>query len=80
MIFYTWPSDGPYTYIAPVDIAVRGCRADFNGFHLAWLLSNIPIIIRSACGVTATGRGVMSCVQLLAGGEVEDYCFRGIAP
>jgi len=78
VIFYTWPSDAPYTYIAPVDIAVRGCRSDFNGFHIAWLLSNIPDQ-HPIClwGHSHGNRAVMSSVQLLAGGEVEDYCFTG---
>ena len=78
VIFYTWPSDAPYTYIAPIDIAVRGCRADFNGFHIAWLLSNIPDH-HPVClwGHSHGNRAVMSSVQLLAGGEVEDYCFTG---
>ncbi|QDT52082.1 hypothetical protein Pan44_00900 [Caulifigura coniformis] len=78
VIFYTWPSDGPYTFIAPVDVAVRGCRSDFNGFHIAWLLSNIPDQ-HPIClwGHSHGNRAVMSCVQLLAGGEVEDYCFTG---
>jgi hypothetical protein len=78
VIFYTWPSDGPYTFIAPVDIAVRGCRADFNGFHLAWLLSHIsddhPVCL---WGHSHGNRATMSCVQLLAGGTVDDYCFTG---
>jgi hypothetical protein len=78
VIFYTWPSDGPYTYIAPVDIAVRGCRADINGFHIAWLLSHIPDH-HPVClwGHSHGTRAVLSSVQLLAGGEVDDYCFTG---
>jgi len=78
VIFYTWPSDAPYTYIAPVDIAVRGCRADFNGFHIAWLLSNIPDH-HPVClwGHSHGNRAVLASVQLLAGGDVEDYCFTG---
>jgi hypothetical protein len=78
VIFYTWPSDGPYTYIAPIDIAVRGCRADINGFHIAWLLSNIPDH-HPVClwGHSHGTRAVLSSVQLLAGGDVEDYCFTG---
>lgn len=78
VIFYTWPSDGPYTFMLPVDIAVRGCRSDFNGFHLAWLLSNIPDQHPICLWAHSHGnRAVMSCVQLLAGGEVDDYCFTG---
>jgi hypothetical protein len=78
IIFYTWPSDGPYTFVAPLDVAIRGNRSDFNGFHIAWLLSNIPDQ-HPVClwGHSHGNRAVMSCVQLLAGGEVEGYCFTG---
>lgn len=78
VIFYTWPSDGPYTFIAPIDVGIRGSRSDFNGFHIAWLLSNIPDQHPVCLWAHSHGnRAVMSCVQLLAGGEVEDYCFTG---
>jgi hypothetical protein len=78
VIFYTWPSDGPYTFVAPIDVAIRGSRSDFNGFHIAWLLSNIPDC-HPVClwGHSHGTRAVLSSVQLLAGGEVEGYCFTG---
>jgi hypothetical protein len=78
LIFYTWPSDAPYTYLAPIDIAVRGTRADYNGFHVAWLISNIsedhPVCL---FGHSHGCRTAMSAVHLLSGGDIEDYCFTG---
>ncbi|MBL8848555.1 MAG: hypothetical protein JNG89_02685, partial [Planctomycetaceae bacterium] len=42
LVFFDWPSDGPYTYLFPVDVTVRGERAEFNGLHLVWLMSILP--------------------------------------
>lgn len=76
MIFYTWPSDGPYTYLLPLDVAVRGERADFNGFHLNWLISQLP----PECPVCLIGhshgtRAVLSTLHLAAGGEIQGHRF-----
>ena len=76
LVFFTWPSDGPYTLIAPVDISVRGKRAEFNGFHMARLISQIP----ESCPVTILGhshgsRVALSAMQLAAGGSVQDHFF-----
>ena len=78
MIFFTWPSDGPYTYLLPLDVAVRGEQAEFNGFHLAWLISQLP----TGCPVCLIGhshgtRVVLSALQLAGGGEIQDHCFAG---
>lgn len=77
-IFFSWPSDGPYTRIPQVDVAVRGKRADFNGFHLATLLSHIP----ETCPVTMIGhshgtRVTLAAMQLAAGGTIQGYAFTG---
>lgn len=71
-IFYSWPSDGPYSHIPQVDVAVRGKRAEFNGLHLANLVSYIP----ESCPVTLVGhshgtRVVLSALELAAGGSVQ---------
>ncbi len=76
MIFFTWPSDGPYTHIPQVDVSVRGKRAEFNGFHLATLLSRIP----ESCPVTLIGhshgaRVALAATQLGAGGSVQGHSF-----
>ena len=76
MIFFTWPSDGPYTHIPQVDVSVRGKRAEFNGFHLATLISTVP----ESCPVTLIGhshgaRVALAAMQLGAGGSVQGYSF-----
>jgi len=76
MIFFTWPSDGPYTGCFPLDVAVRGRQADFNGFHLAYLLSQIP----ESCPVCLVGhshgsRVILSAMHLAGGGTIEGYSF-----
>lgn len=73
-IFYSWPSDGPYSHIPQVDVAIRGKRAEFNGFHLANMLSHIP----ESCPVTLVGhshgtRVVLSALELAAGGTVQGF-------
>jgi len=76
MIFFTWPSDGPYTGCFPLDVAVRGRQADFNGFHLASLISQIP----ESCPVCLVGhshgsRLILSAMHLAGGGTIEGYAF-----
>ncbi|WP_437229133.1 alpha/beta hydrolase [Planctomicrobium sp. SH661] len=76
MIFFTWPSDGPYTGCFPLDVAVRGRQADFNGFHLAYLISQIP----ASCPVCLVGhshgtRVILSGMHLVGGGTIEGYSF-----
>ncbi|MEW4486781.1 alpha/beta hydrolase [Thalassoglobus sp. JC818] len=78
LIFFTWPSDGPYSYIAPVDVTVRGKRAEFNGFHMATLISSIP----ESCPVTVIGhshgsRVALAAMQLASGGPVQDHYYTG---
>ena len=78
LIFFTWPSDGPYTLIAPIDVSVRGHRAEFNGFHLAALISQIP----ESCPVTIMGhshgsRVALSAMHLAAGGTIQGHVFNG---
>lgn len=78
VIFFTWPSDGPYTMIPQLDVSVRGKQAEFNGFHLATLLSCIP----EACPVTMIGhshgcRVVLAASQLAAGGAIQEHRYTG---
>ena len=76
MIFFTWPSDGPYTYVLPVDVVVRGKQADFNGFHMSYLISHVP----ESCPVALIGhshgaRVVLSSMQLAAGGSIDGHVY-----
>jgi len=76
LIFFTWPSDGPRTGWFPLDVAVRGRQADFNGFHLAYLISQIP----ESCPVTMIGhshgaRMILATMHLAGGGTVEGHYF-----
>ena len=78
MIFFTWPSDGPYTYIPPVDITVRGRRAEFNGFHLSHLIAHVP----AACPVSLVGhshgaRVILSAMHLAGGGSILGHVYPG---
>jgi len=77
-IFFTWPSGAPYTHCFAVDVNVRGERAEFNGFHLAHLISQLP----PTCPVCIIGhshgaRVALSAMHLAAGGEVQDLVFTG---
>lgn len=76
MVFFTWPSDGPKTYIPSIDVAVRARRADFNGFHFAYLISQVP----ESCPVTLMGHShgvaiVLSALHLAGGGAIEGHYF-----
>lgn len=78
MIFYTWPSTGPHRCLFPLDAAMLGERAEFNGFHLAWLVSQIP----DSCPICFLGhshgsRTVLSAMQLAAGGTIQGHVFTG---
>lgn len=78
MIFFTWPSDGPYTHILPIDASVRGERAEFNGFHMCYLLSHLP----ESCPTCLIGhshgtRVVLSTLHLAGGGEIQGHVFTG---
>lgn len=78
MIFFTWPSDGPYTRVFPVDVAINGNRAEFNGFHLAWLMSCVPdgSPISLVCHSHGS-RVVLAAMHLVAGGAIQGHCFTG---
>jgi hypothetical protein len=78
LIFFTWPSDGPYTYLLPLDAGIRGEKAEVNGFHLAHLISYLP----ENCPVCLIGhshgtRAVLSALHLAGGGSIKGHCFSG---
>ena len=77
VIFFSWPSDGPYTYVTPLDVAIRGERAEFNGFHVAQVVSALP----ASCPVSFLGhshgcRVILSALHIAAGGSIQNLCFR----
>jgi hypothetical protein len=78
VIFYAWPSGGPYTHLICVDATVRGVQAEFNAFHLANVLTLIPNE-SPVClvGHSHGARMVLATLQLAAGGVVEDHVFTG---
>ena len=81
MIFFSWPSDGPYTFLLPIDIAIRGQWADFNGFYVARLVSYLP----PSCPVCLVGhsfgcRTVLAAAHVMAGGEMHGLVFTGQPP
>ncbi|AMV22026.1 alpha/beta hydrolase [Planctomyces sp. SH-PL14] len=77
VIFFSWPSEGPYTRITPIDVAINGERAEFNGFHLAQLISGLP----ESCPVSLIGhshgcRVILSTLHIAGGGEIQNLCYR----
>lgn len=74
IVFYSWPSDGPITYLPPADIAILGRRASFNALYLADLIASIPAH-HPVCvvGHSHGARTVASALHLLAGGSVQGH-------
>jgi hypothetical protein len=77
-IFFTWPSDQRYTHVLPLDVSINGERADFNAFHLCWLLSQIPehhpvCLIGHSHGC----RTAMATLHLLNHGVIQNRVFTG---
>ncbi|WP_197444378.1 alpha/beta hydrolase family protein [Maioricimonas rarisocia] len=80
VVFFTWPSDSG-AIVTPLDVSVRGRRAEFNGLHLAWVLSQIP----EACPVCLIGhshgaRVTLSTMHLIGGGQVQGLVYNGPKP
>lgn len=76
VIFFTWPSQGPHRLLYPIDAAMLGERAEFNGFHLAWLIAHIP----ETCPICLVGhshgtRTILSTLHLAGGGTVQGHYF-----
>lgn len=71
MVFFSWPSEGPTTYIPQIDVAVLGRRGALNGVYLAQFIQQLPI----ECPVSLLGhshgaRAVSACLHMLGGGAV----------
>ncbi|MFO0428890.1 MAG: hypothetical protein ACK526_20155 [Planctomyces sp.] len=73
VIYFTWPSDRPYTPLVQIDIGVLGRRAARNGFYLADAIQSLP----AECPVSMMGhshgtRVISSCLHLMGGGAIEN--------
>lgn len=76
VVFYAWPSAGPYTHLICVDATVRGVQAEFNAFYLAHVLTLFPQE-SPVClvGHSHGARMVLAALHLAAGGVVQDHIF-----
>lgn len=73
VVFYTWPSEGFYTMVPHIDIAILGCRSEFNGHYLAQFACGLPGEHPvSFVGHSHGARTVGAALHLLGGGAVED--------
>jgi len=81
-VYYTWPSQGRYSFIpnnpatSPVpqiDVGILGRRAEFNGFYLAQLIATMPSQAKICLvGHSHGTRIASSAMHLLAGGTVQN--------
>lgn len=74
VVFFSWPSNGPFMLVPCVDIGMLGRKSAFNGLYLAQLISQIPGD-RPIClvGHSHGARTASSALHLLAGGEVQGH-------
>lgn len=71
MVFFVWPSDGPYTYIPSIDVQRSGRRAAQNGIYLAHTLSMIPYQSSvSLLGHSHGTRLIAAGLHYAAGGQI----------
>lgn len=81
VVFYTWPSEFPETLIVPLDIAILGRRAGFNGHYVARLIAQIPAANPvSLIGHSHGSRVAASAMHLLGGGLVDGRPYHGPLP
>ncbi len=77
VVFFTWPSDEPFTHIPLLDAKHLGERAGFNGLYLHSLLETLPCESpTSLIGHSHGARVVVSSMHLRGGGEVDGYRVR----
>ncbi len=75
VVFFTWPSDEPFTHVPLLDARHLGERAGFNGLYLQQLIEELPVTAPvSLIGHSHGARVVSSALHLRSGGEVEGYC------
>ncbi|GAB4141921.1 MAG: hypothetical protein Tsb009_11920 [Planctomycetaceae bacterium] len=74
IVYFTWPSDGPFTGIFQYDILSLGRQSAFNGLYLARLISTLPKNSPiSLIGHSHGARMVSSALHLLGGGAMQRY-------
>eukprot|EP00913_Durusdinium_trenchii_P023409 g21987.t1 len=74
IVYFTWPSDGPFTGLFQIDIAKMGRRSSFNGIYLAQFISALPENASiSLIGHSHGARMVCATLHLLGGGVVQNY-------
>lgn len=78
VVFFTWPSEGMVTGLLPMDIAIRGKQAEFNGFHVARMMNCIPANSPVAfIGHSLGCRVILSTLHLAGGGDVQGMVYPG---
>lgn len=80
LIYYTWPSEGPFavlphnyltTPVPNLDFGILGHRAELNGFYVADLIGALPPTTTiSLIGHSLGARTAVSAMHLLGGGKV----------
>lgn len=74
VIFFTWPSEAHSQLTMPFEVNIRGRQADFNGFYVTSLITQIP----PDCPVCLMGhshgaRVILSAMHLAGGGAIEGH-------
>ncbi|MEX0718105.1 MAG: hypothetical protein WD066_16045 [Planctomycetaceae bacterium] len=78
VVFYTWPSEGFYTCVPQIDVAILGCRSGFNGHYLAQFACGLPDEHPvSLVGHSHGARTVGAALHLLGGGTIKDRALCG---
>lgn len=74
VIFFTWPSDGPYTGLLHLDVARLGRKSARTAFYLSDLLAKLPADRPvSLIGHSHGARTVAATLHLQGGGAVQGY-------
>lgn len=74
IVYFTWPSDGPFTGLFQLDIAKLGRRSAFNGIYLSQFITTLPKHADiSLIGHSHGARMVSAALHLLGGGTVQNF-------
>ncbi|MFN0197136.1 MAG: hypothetical protein ACKVT0_10335 [Planctomycetaceae bacterium] len=73
VVFFSWPSDTSVFPIPHLTIAKLGRQAEYNGFHLATLISHFPVSQPvTILGHSHGSRTAVSAMHLLGGGGIQN--------